>query len=65
MMAVSGCGAVRRGPVSRGGSGVERWAFWKKRFGEIGGLEGAEGVVRRLAAEAEEEMGRIGMERAG
>ena len=52
MMAGSGCGVVRR-------------AFWKKRFGEIGGLEGAEGVVRRLAAEAGEEMGRIGVERAG
>lgn len=47
------------------GFGVERWAFGKKRFGEVGGLEGAEGVVRRLAAEAEEETGRIGMERAG
>lgn len=36
------------------GFGVERWAFWKKRFGEIGELEGPE-----------EEMGRIGVERAG
>ena len=41
------------------GFGVERWGFWKKRFGEVGGLEGAEGVVRRLAREAEEVMGRI------
>lgn len=47
------------------GFSVERWAFWKKRFGEMGRLEGAERVVRRSAVEAEEEMGRIGGGREG
>lgn len=41
------------------GYGVERWAFWKKRFGEIGNLEGTEAVVRRSAVEADETMRKI------
>lgn len=48
--------------IGEPGFKVERWAFWKKRFGEIGRLERVEEDDRRLAKEAEEAMEKIGVE---
>lgn len=35
---------------------VRRWRFWRERFLWVGGLEGVEGYIKRVAMEAEEAM---------
>lgn len=49
--------------VGSEGFSLERWGFWKKRFGEISGIE-AKKHVRQLAARAVEEMEKIEREMA-
>ena len=41
------------------GFSIERWIFWKKRFGEIKGHDQASEKTKELAAEGEECMNRI------
>jgi len=41
------------------GFSIERWAFWKKRFGEIKGHDQASEKTKELAAEGEGVMNRI------
>lgn len=41
------------------GFSIERWIFWKKRFGEIKGHDQASKEIKTLAAEAERRMNRI------
>ncbi len=45
------------------GFSIERWEFWKQRFGEIAQL-GENHMVKQLAAQAAEEMGIIDSEHA-
>ena len=41
------------------GFSIERWNFWKKRFGEIKGHDQASEKTKELAAEGETLMNRI------
>lgn len=41
------------------GYSLGRWAFWKKRFGEIATTQGLLDSVKDLAARAVSEMGKI------
>lgn len=43
------------------GYNLERWSFWKGRFGEIARLDGGKEWVKTLASQAGEEMGRVEM----
>ena len=50
---------ARRNWKGAKGFSIERWTFWKKRFGEIKGHDQADKNTQELAAEAEECMNRI------
>lgn len=41
------------------GYSLERWALWKKRFGEIAMTDGLQDGVKEFAARASSEMGQI------
>ena len=41
------------------GYGLDRWAFWKRRFEEIGKTEGLGEGVRHVAAKAAKRMGEV------
>ena len=41
------------------GFSIERWIFWKKRFGEIKGHDQASENIKEMAAGAEGAMNRI------
>ena len=46
--------------TGRDGFSIERWAFWKKRFEDTQGLQGATDDVKNLAAQATEMMEEVG-----